>query len=493
MISVETESDRYVPSPKLHRSHGATGSATLAFSDAYYNNEKPNAPGYEGGIQGDPNLKPYPPAADSIPRKPPHTPKSSIDRQNNVNINITYNTQYNIHYPEVPKPGSTSFDPYPRPSHTDDIGKTPDAYAFIDLFLEKICTYLPPSMTADTLRFCLLCCIWYSASALSNNLEKQTLNIWSYPMTLTYVQFGMVAILCLVTHVLGFSNIRRPTVEIVKTVLPLALFQIAGHVFSSYALSVMSVAISHTIKALSPLFTVGIYRLIFQIGYSPKVYTALIPLTGGVIIVCNGAAKELTFTMAGCLCALTSTIIFVAQNIWSKKLFNDSSSKIPVATGARLDKMNLLFYSAALAFVMMFPLWFYTDGFEMLFPLYDPLIAGPPPAACMYILMDGATHFAQSVIAFSILAIVSPITYSIAALVKRICVIVASIIWFGEHVNNVEKVGILLTFVGLYLYDRAKENVNKGEAKIAAIQERRRSMSGLPLPMVSRKGEETLA
>ena len=48
-----------------------------------------------------------------------------------------------------------------------------------------------------------------------------------------------------------------------------------------------------------------------------------------------------------------------------------------------------------------------------------------------------------------VLALVSPVTYSIAGLCKRIFVIVVAIIWFGQKVSFLQCTGIVLTFVGL--------------------------------------------
>ncbi|KAJ3056802.1 suppressor of loss of ypt1 [Rhizophlyctis rosea] len=485
MLRGDDYEDRYAESPKLHASHSngiPSHAGTFALPTAFYNNEKSSTPAIKartGSLLENPNIS----IRDAPPHKPPHPSiPTSLAEPKNLSINITYNTQYNIHYPDVAKP---AVEPAFTPKRTK---KASETYSSLTPLTDR----LPFTITSDTLRFCLLCIAWYSSSAVTNNISKQILNIWSYPMTLTYVQFGMVAMFSLASEqVFKIGRIRIPSIEIVQTVLPLALFQIAGHIFSSYALSVMSVAISHTIKALSPLFTVAIYRLFFQIKSSPKVYWALIPLTCGVMIVCNGAAQELTFTITGFACSLTSTIIFVAQNLWSKKLFNDSSSKAPVTAGIRLDKLNLLFYSSGLAFLTMFPLWFYTDGVGLLFSSgAKEEGAVLTTRVAWYILLNGTTHFAQTVIAYWILSLVSPITYSIAGLVKRIFVIVASIIWFGEHVNMLEKVGIVMTFTGLYLYDRAKQDVAVGEAKMAAIQERRRSVGTLPMAVVAKKGED---
>jgi len=57
---------------------------------------------------------------------------------------------------------------------------------------------------------------------------------------------------------------------------------------------------------------------------------------------------------------------------------------------------------------------------------------------------------------------VSPVTYSVASLIKRIFVIVMAIVWFGNKPTTVQGVGIGLTFVGLYMYDKA-EDLNRRE------------------------------
>ena len=50
----------------------------------------------------------------------------------------------------------------------------------------------------------------------------------------------------------------------------------------------------------------------------------------------------------------------------------------------------------------------------------------------------------------------SPVTYSIANLFKRVFVILVAIAWFGQSVSAPQWLGIVLTFVGLYLYNSAK-------------------------------------
>jgi len=101
--------------------------------------------------------------------------------------------------------------------------------------------------------FVLLCILWYSTSALSSNTGKAILMQFRYPITLTFIQFGFVALYCLLfmTPMIRFSRLRAPTRAIIKTTLPMGMFQVIGHMFSSIAISRIPVSTVHTIKVLA--------------------------------------------------------------------------------------------------------------------------------------------------------------------------------------------------------------------------------------------------
>jgi len=111
-----------------------------------------------------------------------------------------------------------------------------------------------PSMTSTSsssnFLFVLLCALWYTTSALSSNTGKAILNQFRYPVTLTFVQFGFVAFYCLffMSPVVRFTKLRTPTKAIIKSTLPMGLFQVGGHIFSSIAISRIPVSTVHTIK-----------------------------------------------------------------------------------------------------------------------------------------------------------------------------------------------------------------------------------------------------
>jgi drug/metabolite transporter (DMT)-like permease len=113
----------------------------------------------------------------------------------------------------------------------------------------------------------------------------------------------------------------RPLVPLTRSVMqsvgPLAAFNIAGHVFSSVAIGRVPVSLVHTIKAVSPFFTVLLSTAILRTHHPRDVYMALVPLVVGVVLACS---TELSWELWGGLAALASALVFVVQNIVSKKV-----------------------------------------------------------------------------------------------------------------------------------------------------------------------------
>ncbi|KAL2013425.1 hypothetical protein VTN00DRAFT_950 [Thermoascus crustaceus] len=321
----------------------------------------------------------------------------------------------------------------------------------------------------------ILCLVWYMTSALTNTSSKSILNALPKPITLTIVQFAFVSIWCLTLAYLSTlfpalkravpalkNGIRHPSHEVITTALPLAIFQLAGHILSSMATSKIPVSLVHTIKGLSPLFTVLAYRFLFHIRYARATYLSLIPLTVGVMLACS---TDFSTNFFGILCAFCAALVFVSQNIFSKKLFNEASrAESEMQSGGRrkLDKLNLLCYCSGLAFLLTLPIWFIGEGYSLIADfVHDGVIALSGKEGSLdhggllvEFIFNGIFHFAQNILAFVLLSMISPVSYSVASLIKRVFVIVVAIVWFGSSTTPIQAFGIGLTFLGLYLYDR---------------------------------------
>lgn len=312
-------------------------------------------------------------------------------------------------------------------------------------------------------------------SALTNTSSKSILNAFPKPVTLTIVQFACVSLWCLVfaylasvfpslkTAIPALKNgIRYPSREVISTTMPLAVFQLLGHLLSSTATSKIPVSLVHTIKGLSPLFTVLAYRLFFRIRYARATYLSLVPLTVGVMLACS---TDFSSNFVGISCAFVAALVFVTQNIFSKKLFNEASRAEAEGNSQhskKLDKLNLLCYCSVGAFLLTAPVWLLSEGFTIVTDIWrdgtidlsgkkDSLDHG---ALLVEFVFNGIFHFGQNIMAFVLLSLLSPVSYSVASLIKRVWVIVVAIIWFRNPTTPLQAFGVALTFFGLYLYDR---------------------------------------
>lgn len=331
------------------------------------------------------------------------------------------------------------------------------------------------------------------SSALTNTSSKSILNAFNKPATLTMIQFFLVAFYCLTfswlasvfpklrSSIPALKNpIRYPSRDVISSTLPLAVFQVGGHLFSSTATAKIPVSMVHTVKGLSPLFTVFAYRYFFDIRYPKATYYSLVPLTLGVTLACS-SNHTYKGEIVGILYALAATIIFVTQNIFSKRLFNEAAkaeAEGEEAKSRKLDKLNLLCYSSGLAFLLTSPIWFWGEGVGLIrdFVQDGSLDLSAKPNSfdhgrlTLEFLFNGTFHFGQNILAFVLLSLVSPVTYSVASLIKRVWVIVVAILWFGNPTTPVQAVGIGLTFLGLYLYDRTSDS-NKADRRAQSLSQ----------------------
>lgn len=304
----------------------------------------------------------------------------------------------------------------------------------------------------------LLCLAWYTTSIISNTLNKKILTEMSVPVFLSMNQFLLTSVFGMIFMAIGhrITDDLPPGLvseegliiskDIFYTTLPMGFFQLFGHIFSHKATSLIPVSFVHTIKALSPLLTIMIYRTVFNRNYSRQTYIALIPLVSGVVLTC---IREIESNLNGIFFAFISCLTFVLQNIYSKKILTYNSPDEDEKTKPQnYDKLNILVYCSSLAFVFTFPIWVFHED--------KTPISSMTLKLCLFIAFNGFSHFSQNLIAFQILGLINPISYSIASLIKRVFVILFSILYFRQNISSIQFFGILLTFYGLYLYDRTK-------------------------------------
>lgn len=200
------------------------------------------------------------------------------------------------------------------------------------------------------------------------------------------------------------------------------------------------------VKGTMPLFTVILSQLILKERHTKWVYLSLLPIVTGVVI---ASFTEISFDLLGLVCALISTIGFSLQNIYSKKVLKDTD----------VHHLRLLYMLGRLALIMFLPVWLYVDLKVVTTPA---VLFNGSYTTVVLLLIDGFLNWLQNIIAFTVISLVTPLTYSVSSAFKRIVVIAVSLFILGNPVTGLNILGMMMTCVGVLAYNRAKMYSRQG-------------------------------
>ena len=297
---------------------------------------------------------------------------------------------------------------------------------------------------------------WYACNIQFNLWNKVVLKTVPLPLTCTLVQFGVGSLFALLMYVTGLKKAPKVGKEVLLGVLPLAAVHTLGNVFTNLSLSAVAVSFTHTIKAMEPLFSV-LLSAIF-LGVPPTLLTvlSLLPIVGGVAL---ASFTEASFSMWGFMTAMLSNLTFQSRNVLSKKLM--------ISKGG-MDNIDLFSVITAMSFVLLLPFALYADrGFNLTPAALAARGVGQETInnVLTKAFAAGLMFHGYQQLSYMILQRVSPVTHSVGNCVKRIVVIVSSVLFFRNPVSPLNGLGTAIALAGVFAYSQVK--VIEGKRKAA--------------------------
>ena len=283
--------------------------------------------------------------------------------------------------------------------------------------------------------------LWYFFTVVYNVSNKRVLNDLPLPATVAAIQ-----ILIGIPVFLPVWLIKRPNFDAFKSVLP-ALCKIGfchalGNLATVVSLSQGAVSFTHIIKAAEPIFSAVLSASIYG-DYSPtSVYITLIPIVLGVAV---ASVKELSFTWIGFLAGMASNFFYQLRIVLSKKELTNESNSLSPANFFRvltiISAVELLPISIALEGYKLRSVWdsAIANGVDM-----DNLISN--------ILISGFSSYCYNEVSFWILGSISPMTHAVGNTIKRVVIIMASIIILKSPISTHGVIGSAVAVIGTFLY-----------------------------------------
>uniref|UniRef100_A0A0E0AUC0 Sugar phosphate transporter domain-containing protein n=1 Tax=Oryza glumipatula TaxID=40148 RepID=A0A0E0AUC0_9ORYZ len=305
---------------------------------------------------------------------------------------------------------------------------------------------------AKTLQLGALFGLWYLFNIYFNIYNKQVLKVFPYPINITTVQFAVGTVVALFMWITGI--LRRPKISGAQlfAILPLAVVHTMGNLFTNMSLGKVAVSFTHTIKAMEPFFSV-LLSAIF-LGELPTVWVilSLLPIVGGVAL---ASLTEASFNWAGFWSAMASNVTFQSRNVLSKKLM--------VKKEESLDNINLFSIITVMSFFLLAPVAFLTEGIKITPTVLQSAGLNVKQVLTRSLLAALCFHAYQQV-SYMILARVSPVTHSVGNCVKRVVVIVTSVLFFRTPVSPINSLGTAIALAGVFLYSQLKRLKPKPKA-----------------------------
>ncbi|KAB2633350.1 triose phosphate/phosphate translocator [Pyrus ussuriensis x Pyrus communis] len=291
--------------------------------------------------------------------------------------------------------------------------------------------------------------LWFLFNIWFNIYNKQVLKVFPYPVTVTGIQFAVGTVLVLLMWGLNLYKKPRVSGAQLAAILPLAIVHTLGNLFTNMSLGKVAVSFTHTIKASEPFFSVILSAMFLGEIPTPWVVASLIPIVGGVGL---ASITEVSFNWAGFWSAMASNLTNQSRNVLSKKVM--------VKKEANMDNITLFSIITVMSFFLLTPVGIFMEGVK-----FTPAVlqSAGLNVKQLYIrsFIAALCFHAYQQVSYMILQRVSPVTHSVGNCVKRVVVIVSSVLFFRTPVSPINALGTGVALAGVFLYSRVKRIKSK--------------------------------
>ncbi|XP_076881565.1 glucose-6-phosphate/phosphate translocator 2, chloroplastic-like isoform X2 [Bidens hawaiensis] len=285
---------------------------------------------------------------------------------------------------------------------------------------------------------------WWSLNVVFNIYNKKVLNAFPFPWLTSTLSLAAGSLIMLVSWATKMVEPPKTDVEFWKSLFPVALAHTIGHVAATISMSKVAVSFTHIIKSGEPAFSVFVSRVFLGETFPIGVYMSLLPIIGGCAL---SALTELNFNMTGFMGAMVSNLAFVFRNIFSKKGMK----------GKSVSGMNYYACLSMLSLLILTPFTIAMEGPKMWEAGWQTALTQIGPNFVWWVVAQSVFYHLYNQVSYMSLDQITPLTFSVGNTMKRISVIVASIIIFRTPIQPVNALGAAIAILGTFIYSQAKQ------------------------------------
>jgi len=300
-----------------------------------------------------------------------------------------------------------------------------------------------------TIRLGILFFLWYFLNTAYNIGNKLVLTAFPMPWTAATWElfFGFPYVFLLWTS--GLRKAPKLSWESIKLLAPSGVLLAGTHVGGVISFGLGAISFTHVLKATEPVWSALLSAVIFRDFLPLPVYLSLVPIIAGVGL---ASVKELTFSWVSFVAGTASAVTSAAKAILSKKVLDGKP------LGENLTPANMFAILSILGFIAITPVALIIEPPKAAMAAWSAALAkGYTNLQLVRLLgVSGFLYYIYNEVAFLALAEVAPVTHAVTNTVKRVVIILASILVFKTTITPLGAVGSGITILGALLYALAK-------------------------------------
>ncbi|KAK9144109.1 hypothetical protein Sjap_004012 [Stephania japonica] len=271
------------------------------------------------------------------------------------------------------------------------------------------------SSKPQSLKLAMVFGLWYFHNIVFNIYNKKVLNFFPFPWLLASFQLFIGSLWMLFLWSFKLQHCPKITKPFVVALLGPALFHTIGHISACVSFSKVAVSFTHVIKSSEPVFSV-VFSSLLGDTYPLQVWLSVLPIVLGCSL---AAITEVSFNVQGLWGALISNVGFVLRNIYSKRSLQSFKE---------VNGLNLYGWISILSLLYLFPVAVFVEGSQWVGGYYKAIEAA----------LDN----------------ISPLTFSVGNTMKRVVVIVSTVLVFRNPVRPLNALGSGIAIIGTFLYSQ---------------------------------------
>jgi solute carrier family 35 protein E1 len=289
--------------------------------------------------------------------------------------------------------------------------------------------------------------LWYVLNVGYNVYNKKVLNaIPELTYTVAFLQLAVGMLFMSPLWLLGIRKFPPVQKEDLRPLSVVALFHLLTHLGAVVSVGAGAISFTSVVKAAEPAVSAALAGVFFGTILPVPVYLSLVPLMVGVGL---AAAGEMSFSARSFTAAMLSNVASAARALTGKRSMGKNAAR-------QMEPSGLYAVTTLLACCGALPLCAVLEGRRVLPTVNALRAAGKHRTVTVHTMLSALFYYLYNEVAFLTLDKVSPITHAVGNTIKRVVIILASVLVFGTKLTTQGAVGSTLAVGGVLLYSLVK-------------------------------------